>query len=296
MKKVIFLLIRWSGLPFLFRELVQKNKVTIVLFHDIDKKFAEAGFSYLSKKYNLIGLETFLQACEEKNKDKIPAKAMIITFDDGHKRNIELLPIIKQYNIPITIFLCAGIVDTNRHFWFKVEERPLSLPELKRKTNRERLKILSKTGFLQEREYDMPQALDKGQIEALKGGVNLQSHTTFHPCLPTCNNREASEEIAGSKEMLKEKFNLDVNSFSYPNGDYSDRDIQLLKQAGYQCGVTVDYGFNSINSDLFKLKRIDVNDAGDLNELIVKSSGVWGFLEAFYKGKRRSGYTKSYIE
>lgn len=296
MKKIIFLLIRRSGLPFLFRELVQKNKITIVLFHDIDKKSAETAFSYLSQKYNIIGLDTFLQACEEKNKEKIPAKAMIITFDDGHKGNIELLPIIKKYNLPVTIFLCAGIVDTNRHFWFQLENHPLSLPELKRRTNQERLKILSETGFTQEKEYDIPQALTKREIEELRGDVNLQSHTTFHPCLPTCNDQEAREEIAGSKEILEKNFNLNINSFSYPNGDYSDRDIQLLKKAGYQCGVTVDYGFNDMDSDLFRLKRIDVNDTGDRNELIVKSSGVWGVFEALRKGKRRSGYTKNYIE
>jgi peptidoglycan/xylan/chitin deacetylase (PgdA/CDA1 family) len=277
-KKLVFKALRISGLPFLFRELIQKNKVTILLFHDISRETAEQSFSYLSRKYNIIDLNDFIEACDKKDKTKIPKKALIITFDDGHIRNHEMLPVIRKYNIPVTIFACSSIVNTNRHYWFKFNHETISTPELRRKSNLERLAILSRAGFKQDREFDKPQALQKAHLDEMKHYVNIQSHTMFHPILPKCNDSEARTEIFNSKSMLEREYGLRINAISYPHGDYSERDIVLSKQAGYKCGLTVDFGFNTIDTDVFRLKRICVNDTDDINELIVKSSGLWEFI------------------
>ena len=47
---------------------------------------------------------------------------MVVTFDDGHIKNHSLLPVFKKYQVPVTIFLCSGIVDTGKHFWFFGED------------------------------------------------------------------------------------------------------------------------------------------------------------------------------
>jgi peptidoglycan/xylan/chitin deacetylase (PgdA/CDA1 family) len=292
MKASIFKALRFLGLPTLFRELIQKNKVTILLFHDLSEATAEQTFSYLSHYYNIIDLNDFIEACEKKDKSKIPKKALIITFDDGHIRNYEMLPVIKKLKIPVTIFLCSSIIDTNRHYWFKYKDITLSPSGLKRLPNQERLKVLSEVGFKQDQDFDQPHAMNKMQVEEMKPFVNLQSHTMFHPCLPKCNDSEAREEIFKSKELLTYEYGLNINAISYPNGDYSDREILLSKEAGYKCGITVDFGFNTIHTDLFKLKRLSVNDTADINELIVKASGVWSFLKTRNGRKQEFGYTK----
>ena len=116
MKNVFFKLIRYTGIPFLFRELVQRNKVTILLFHDIDAGKADSAFRFIQKHYHVIGLQDYLKAVQSGS--RLPKKAVIITFDDGHISNYWLLPVIRQLQIPITIFLCSEIVGTKRHFWF----------------------------------------------------------------------------------------------------------------------------------------------------------------------------------
>lgn len=292
MKKLLFLIFRLSGLPWLFRELVQKNKVSILLFHDIRKEAAERTFSYLSKNYNIIDLKDFIEACEKQDSAKIPEKALIITFDDGHIKNYDLLPVIKRYKTPVTIFLCSALINTNKHFWFKFKKDAGAIAGLKRLSNKTRLKVLADDGFAQDKEFDQPQAMNKVQVEELKHYVNLQSHTMFHPCLPKCNTSEARDEIFNSKEMLATEYGLKINAISYPNGDYSDREIKLAREAGYKCGITVDFGFNTIHTDLFKLKRFSVNDTTDLNELIVKASGIWSFLKTRNGRKQTCGYTK----
>ncbi|MGV3504992.1 MAG: polysaccharide deacetylase family protein [Adhaeribacter sp.] len=290
MKKILFKVLRHCGLPALFREFIQRDKVTILLFHDISAQVAEQTFSYLSRHYNIICLNDFIDACEKKDPLRLPPKALILTFDDGHIRNYEMLPVIKKLKIPITIFLCSSLIDTKRHFWFKYQNGSFSPVQMKRLPNRERLEKLSEKGFKQDEDFEKPQALNKQQVAEMQPYVNLQSHTRFHPCLPTCDDLEAREEIFKSKEFLTGEFGLDVNVISYPNGDYSDRDILLSKQAGYKCGITVDYGFNTIHTDLFKLKRLSVNDTDDLNELSVKASGIWGFFKTWNGKKQAFGY------
>jgi len=290
MRKFIFKALRYSGLPFLIRSFIQRKKVTIVLFHNPEVAAADMAFKYLKSKYNIIDLKDYVNALKSQNFSSIPSRPMIITFDDGHIKNYELLPIIKKYNVPITIFLCASIINTNRHFWFNKKVEGVVGSDLKSLPNIERLALLNNHGFDQNQEYENAQALNEFQIKEMAPFVNMQSHTLFHPILPKCKIDDAKVEIGDSKKLLEEKYNLKINSISYPNGDYSMRDIKLSKDAGYECGITVDFGFNNFNADLFRLKRISVNDTRDLNELIVKSTGLWGFFKTFNGRKQTYGF------
>ncbi|MBN1820781.1 MAG: polysaccharide deacetylase family protein [Prolixibacteraceae bacterium] len=293
-RKIAFVLIRVSGIPFLFRNLIQKNKVTILLFHDISVQTADKTFRYLSKKYNFISLQYFLNAVKNTVDYPLPKKALIITFDDGFKQNYELKEIFKKYKIPVTIFICAWLVNTKRHFWFERNTSNYSLEELKKMSNSKRLKILEKAGFNPLKEYNSTQVLSKTQIENMKDIVDFQSHTLTHPCLPNCSDSVAMKEIFESKLLLEQRYNLKINALAYPNGDYSERDIQFAKESGYTCGLTVDYGFNNINTDLFLLKRLCVNDTDNMNELIVKASGFWDFVKTRNGRNQNSDY--NYIE
>jgi glutamine amidotransferase len=62
MNNTIFKLLRYSGLPWLFREVVQRHKVTILMFHDLDAEKAAPAFTYLKKHYHVIGLQDYLKA------------------------------------------------------------------------------------------------------------------------------------------------------------------------------------------------------------------------------------------
>lgn len=288
MKKLLYKLLRYSGLVFIFREIIQRNKVTLLLYHDISRETAEKTFPWLAKRYNIIGLNDFIAACKNGNGNSLPQKALVITFDDGHAGNYKLLPVVQRMGLPVTIFLCAGIINTNRHYWFTYRHPSLSKSALKRASNRDRLKMLRNVGFTPDREFQTPQAMNRQQILDIKNHFDLQAHTMSHPCLPRCTGAEAREEIFSSKEVLEKEYGLKIDSIAYPNGDYSDRDIALAKEAGYQCGITVDFGYNTPNTDLFRLKRLSVNDTANLDELAVKASGVWQFFKT--RNGRKQGY------
>lgn len=293
LRDLTFKLLRYSGLPFLFREVLQRKKVTIVMFHDLAPDVAAKTFAYLSRKYNIIDLNVFLEACRTGDDSTLPEKALVITLDDGHIRNYDLLPVIKQMHIPITIFLCAGIIGTNRHFWFKFKHPDLFKPALKQMPNQEKLAVLAKAGFSPEHEFPSPLALTRPQIEEMKAHVNFQGHTLFHPCLPKCYDEEAMEEIFRSKQVLEHDFGLHINAIAYPNGDYSDRDIELVREAGYEFGITVDYGFNTIKTDPLRLKRLSVYDTDNIDAVCVKASGVWTMLMSLIGKRREYGWMES---
>ena len=278
MSNIIYKALRYSGAAWLWRETVQRGKVTFLLFHDMEAADAERNFTYLKRHYNIISLQEYLQAVQTKS--RLPRKALVITFDDGHASNYALLPVLQRLEIPITIFLCSEIVGTQRHFWFRhSEEMKPQVESLKRLTNQERLRRLEAFGFGQETEYNDRQALNDKEIKEMTSVVDFPSHTCFHPILPQCNETEARHEIIDSKHHLEDRYGLEINTLSYPNGDYSVRDIQLAQEAGYTCGITVDSGYNSLRSDLFRLKRFSVNDAHTTEELMVKACGLYALIK-----------------
>ena len=113
----------------------------------------------------------------------------------------------------------------------------------------------------------------------MQSWVNFQSHTVYHPCLDQCTTNESAYEITQSKVDLERKFNLDINTIAYPNGDYSQREIEIARKAGYRCALTVTPGYNTAESDPFTLKRISTNDTTNMDEFIVRVSGLWGLIQ-----------------
>ena len=285
-RKKIYKFLRYSGLPFFFKNILQKKKVTILLYHDPDPKVVGRQFQYLLKEYNVISLDDFLKAKSSNDLSSLPNKSLIITFDDGHKRNFHILPILKKLKIPVTIFLCSSIIGTNRHFWFKLN--PDINEKLKDMKNSQRLNFLSEQGFQQQQEYGERHSLSISEISQMSKFVDFQSHTCFHPCLTQCSDELAEKEIFESRKSLEKLLDKPIYSISYPNGDYKNREIQLSKKSNYKCGITVDFGFNDLKTDIFRLKRLSVNDTSDMDEFIVKSSGLGAYISKFFGKKEYS--------
>ncbi len=162
---------------------------------------------------------------------------------------------------------------------------------LKTIPDEQRLEVLAQSGFHPEREFPVAQALQRDHLEAMKGSVDLQSHGVFHSCLPNCADEVAEFEVAGSKRMLEGSIGRPVTAFAFANGDYCARDLDLVKQAGYRCALTVDHGFNRRGDDPYLLKRLNVDDSGNIDALSAKASGVWALLGGLFLRRRRlSGY------
>ncbi|UVC11643.1 polysaccharide deacetylase family protein [Rhizobium sp. TH2] len=53
----------------------------------------------------------------------LPGNAVAITFDDGYACNAEIAaPLLVEAGLPATIFLCTGMIDASRWFWWDALE------------------------------------------------------------------------------------------------------------------------------------------------------------------------------
>src|SRR5438309_8181224 len=153
-RSAVFALLRFSGLPFLLRELWQRNKVTIVGYHDLDAARAGVHFAALRARYTVISLSHFLEARSGRAGDPLPRKALIITFDDGHRGNYRLASVIERHRIPVTIFVCSGVVGTHRHYWWLHAKDAREAQALKAVPDEQRVRTLLGRGHADTREYE----------------------------------------------------------------------------------------------------------------------------------------------
>jgi len=277
-KEIIGFLLKYSGVSLLIREILCRNKATIVVYHDPKPEIFERHIRYLSLRYNIIPLNKLITAIYEKDWSIIPVKSLIITIDDGRKGNYELLEIFKTYNIKPTLFLCSHIVNTNRHLWWQTGCSKLE--NFKRLPYDLMLKLLhDQVDYKPEKEYKERQVLNKSEIIDMLPYVDFGSHTKFHPILTTCTDKECKEEIKGSKDYLEKLLGKKIKHFCYPNGNYAEREIQYLKSCSYKSARTLDIGWNDLNTDPYRLKSLYIEDDASINMLSAQVSGISGFLK-----------------
>jgi peptidoglycan/xylan/chitin deacetylase (PgdA/CDA1 family) len=85
----------------------------------------------LQKHYHPLSLPQLVEALRE---NKLPDRAVVVTFDDGYADNFyNAKPLLEKYNIPATFFISTGSIGQNREFWWDELERlllqPRKLPE-----------------------------------------------------------------------------------------------------------------------------------------------------------------------
>ena len=262
LKNIVAVFVRLSGVPFLIREWVCQNQVAILLYHDPKPAIFVRHIAYLSRHYTFISLDTLMAAIHQNDFSEIPQKSVVITIDDGHVGNFELLSIFKQYQIRPTLYVCTQIINTYRHFWFKIDGQSKVEKEiLKRVSNAERLAHLkSVADFESEKVYQNRQALDLSEMKEMAAYVDFQPHTQFHPILPRCTETECQQEILGSKTDLEGLLDVACSHFSYPNGDYTEREIEIVKAGGFRSARTTEIGWNTLDTPPYRLKAIPITD------------------------------------
>ncbi|MEI7025949.1 polysaccharide deacetylase family protein [Paenibacillus sp. y28] len=83
----------------------------------------EAQLSYLAEEgYTTLTLQQFTDIMEDKQKP--PAKPVLLTFDDGYTDNYETaMPLIRKYDFHATLFMTPGWVDKPGYLsWEQVKE------------------------------------------------------------------------------------------------------------------------------------------------------------------------------
>ncbi|MDP1853336.1 MAG: polysaccharide deacetylase family protein [Candidatus Omnitrophota bacterium] len=121
-KRMIIIVAIVSGLALLGLPVRKHYVVPILMYHRIDKEDSLTSklavspqvfrkqMSFLARnKYNVIALNQLVSLI--KAKSRIPQNTVVITFDDGNEDNYsQAYPILKEYNLPATIFIIVDFI------------------------------------------------------------------------------------------------------------------------------------------------------------------------------------------
>ncbi|QCP51763.1 polysaccharide deacetylase family protein [Trinickia violacea] len=271
LKELIASFLIASGIAWLTRVLLWRDRTAILLYHDPDPDTLDRHLTYLRTICDLVPLDALAQSSAGRPR-------AIITLDDGHAGNAALLPIFLKHKVRPTIFLCSRIVGRRRtHWWLHPWAEQAGIERLKRLLNSQRLNELHVGGFSQDGD-DQATGLSLEQIEAMQPFVDFQSHTRFHPILTRCDIRECANEITDSKREVAALAKGACVHFSYPNGNYGAREIEFVKAAGYKTARTCDVGWNDSRTDPFRLRTIIITDDASPSWFAAQLTGIPLFL------------------
>ncbi|PNS08146.1 polysaccharide deacetylase family protein [Solilutibacter silvestris] len=128
-----------------------------------------------------------------------------------------------------------------------------------------------------------------GISELQTHGIEIGAHTHTHPLLSQTDDAHAREEITVSTSVLRQGLGRRPRHFAYPNGraqDFGQREVELLRAAGYVTAVTTVERLNRANTDPYRIGRINAFDArfrapgGGLSKALFfsETSGLLGWL------------------
>lgn len=162
----------------------------------------------------------------------LPKDAFAMTFDDGYRDNIvHAAPVLKEHGMRATVYLVSSMIDSEEPFpWLDVSG-----------------------GF---DEMDLHMTTDQLH-EGLDSGVfTYGSHTLTHPMLSTLDRESGRREIESSKTDLEQRLGVDVSTFCYPAGDFTDETVELVQQSGYAAAVVTPNRF--IPETMHTLHRVGI--------------------------------------
>ncbi|MBP2653489.1 MAG: polysaccharide deacetylase [Firmicutes bacterium] len=182
--------------------------------------------------YETISLRAFVAYLIGKE-TALPAKPLLITFDDSYQDNYDnAFPILKENNSVAAFFVITGMIDRNKD--------RLTSNEIK---------------------------------EMSAAGMSFGSHTVSHLPLSQKPDERMQNELLFSKQFLEEMLGGAISSIAYPEGCFTENAIQMAIEQGYNIGFTVEPGVYSSKITLFKISRIPVfYYTGDIIEIINKIS------------------------
>lgn len=269
-----------------------KEIILSVYFHDPSKELFEFCVKWFLKQgYTFITPDQLTAIAA--GKEPFPSLAVILTVDDGWKNNKNnIAAVAKFYNIPVTIFASTQPIATGEAYWWSyiaaANKKGLvkeSVSALKHVSNEERMDILNKvkSQLTLERE-----ALTINEIQEIEANtpVTIGSHTVTHPILTKCSDAQSSFEISESRKILQQWLLKDVNHFAYPNGEYTDREINFLKESGYKTAFTTKPQYITADNfaNMYTLPRFDVLEEVSFAENICRMTGAW-FKKPSFNGK-----------
>jgi peptidoglycan/xylan/chitin deacetylase (PgdA/CDA1 family) len=167
-----------------------------------------------------------------------PPRSVVLTVDDGHASvYTQMFPLIKQYRIPVTLFIYPSAIS---HASYAMTW--------------EQLRELRDSGLF-----------------------DIQSHTYWHPNFQHEKKRLTPEQyekfvelqLTKSKDILERQLSVHVDMLAWPFGIYDDELINKALAVGYRAALTLDRRAARPSDRLMALPRYLMTD-GDRGSVFAR--------------------------
>lgn len=185
---------------------------------------------YLSKHHSFISAEDLKNHLT--GKKVLTKNSVLITFDDGYKDILQVLPITEKYHIKPVSF---ALSHTKKLDYHELGSR---------------------------REYLRPADMKL----LLKKGWTIGSHSATHPDFSRLTKDQQEFEILNSKIELEKQSGQSIDIFSFPKGRYTTSQVSLLSSAGYQMAFLAFSELISPKTGIYVIPRIGVDGSHSLME------------------------------
>ena len=239
----------------------------------VSRDVFESHIKFVKDNFKVVSMPEGISALYETESKEIYAA---INLDDGYMDNyISAFPVLKKYNVPATIFLTTDFIGKSHIFWWDkvfniVASVKSSRPECGIETDRIDKILINKNeyeieGFIRdmERRYGYEEnhvpcpMLGWDEIKEMSNfGIDFEAHTKTHKNLCLLKDREAMEELTGSKKAIEAGLGKKVIGLSYPFGIFDQRIKGLVKEAGFRYARANFKSFNYKETDPFLLSCI----------------------------------------
>lgn len=166
----------------------------------------------------------------------MPARPVIITFDDGYRSTYDRAwPALKRWEFSATVFLVSELIGkTNAWDADEIQEPLLGADEI---------------------------------LEMQAGGIAFGSHTVTHAALTTIPRDQAAHELKESRRQLESLLGKAVTTLCYPYAKQNAAVRQLARDSGYRAAVIGRGGTNRARTDPYVLRRIKLEPGTSLARL-----------------------------
>ncbi|MEO6170524.1 MAG: polysaccharide deacetylase family protein [Lysobacter sp.] len=250
---------------------------------------------WLRSRGALVSLDDGLLALAEPG----PAQTgYALTFDDGYRDNLQVTGGALA-GVPAVVYLATGHVGGEPIWAYQLthaigartrhhldladlglghfdladpidQERAYSLlpPRLKQLSQQQLEQCIQQIEEQlrpQETPEDCREMLSWHDVRTLAAhGISIGGHTRTHLLLSQADEATASDEIHDSHARIRRELGVAPRHFAYPNGtpdDFGERDVRLVREAGFVSAATTVEGVNRVGTDPYHLRRYNVHEA-----------------------------------
>lgn len=269
---------RVLGVPEVARWL-SRNRVAVLLYHDPSPEVFESHLEYLSQRYRFVRFSQVVSALVSGDWSDIPENALVIQFDDGYLGNAVLASLCDRFDLVPTLYLCSHVVGTRRRYWSKLaggRSKKLRLVDYNTLLD----KLRDEAEYWPDKEFRGREALSEEELLEMGGQFDFQSHGRYHFSAITMDDAELERELTESRDRVVDLTSQRCVHFSFPYGDYSERELRAVKDAGYMTARTTRPGWISSSTDPYQIPIVaDVPGSASVNELRTYMTGIPRFVK-----------------